>query len=381
MVCSKCHQDGHNARTCSSASPVASSPSYPVSPASSASPPVVSPIPIPVKDSSTAWTSEEDASILHHLQDPATIWNDPTALHIHNQQFHKQRTELNYRQRVKKIAQENNIPLKTNNRWTEEEKTAVIEAVRSQPINTPWEDISLSTQRSELAIKSIYHEHVTPVEHINHCLQVLQPSDILQMMDTMGFSCISCTTKEFSQPFIWQNNTYCEICYTEQYKTTVEERWRQTQEYAIQTKKTSCNLCNRLATFDQAMPIRFHYDHLDMFNKSESVCEMVRTGAPMDDIYREMDKCQLLCISCHRIVTKMEHLCGFVRLKKQMEDTEEKRQEYSELYRRLMTPIYEAIKNQKTLPVPVPVPVPVPLVPSLSQLYDDDTLCQTLPYE
>ena len=101
----------------------------------------------------------------------------------------------------------------------------------------------------------------------------------------------------------------------------------------------------------------------------------------MDDIYREMDKCQLLCISCHRIVTKMEHLCGFVRLKKQMEDTEEKRQEYSELYRRLMTPIYEAIKNQKTLPVPVPVPVPVPLVPSLSQLYDDDTLCQTLPYE
>lgn len=61
-----------------------------------------------------------------------------------------------------------------------------------------------------------------------------------------------------------------------------------------------------------------HYDHLNMLNKSESICEMVKTGAPMDDIYREMDKCQLLCISCHKIVTKMEHLCGFVRLKKQI---------------------------------------------------------------
>jgi hypothetical protein len=250
---------------------------------------------------------------------------------------------------VKKIAQENNIPLKTNNRWTEEEKKEVIEAIRLHPIHTPWETISASIQRSESAIKTLYYEEVTPVEHIQSCLQALQPSDILQVMETMGFSCTFCGTREFSQPFIWQNNTYCESCYLQEYKTIVEERWRQTQEYAIHTKKTGCNLCGKAAPFDSSMPIRFHYDHLDMFNKSESVCEMVRTGGQMDDIYREMDKCQLLCISCHRVVTKMEHLCGFVRLKKQMEDTEEKRQEYSELYRRLMAPIYETIASQKTL--------------------------------
>ena len=95
---------------------------------------------------------------------------------------------------------------------------------------------------------------------------------------------------------------------------------------------------------------------------------MVKSGAPMDDIYREMDKCQLLCISCHKIVTKMEHQCGFVRLKKQMEDTEEKRQEYSAIYQRLMTPIYHVIsaENASIPPVPPSLPAPPAPAPSLS---------------
>lgn len=223
----------------------------------------------------------------------------------------------------------------------------MIEAVRAQPLAPDWEEISTSLHRSEHTLKSMYYELVPPLQHIQTCLAVVQPADILQVMESLSFQCVRCGTTEYSAPYFWKEEAHCESCFLQWYGEEVAERWRFVRAYSVQVKKNACNLCGRLAVFDNTLSSRFHYDHIDMFNKSESICEMVRTGQPVDDIYREIDKCQLLCISCHKVVTKVEHLCGFVRLKKQTEDTEENRQANSAIYQELMRKIYDVIQSQK----------------------------------
>ena len=223
----------------------------------------------------------------------------------------------------------------------------MIEAVRVRPLAPDWEEISTSLHRSEHTLKSMYYELVPPLQHIQTCLAVVQPADILQVMESLSFQCVRCGTTEYSAPYFWKEEAHCEACFLKWYGEEVAERWRLVRAYSVQVKKNACNLCGRIAVFDNTLSSRFHYDHIDMFNKSESIYEMVRTGQPVDDIYREIDKCQLLCISCHKVVTKMEHLCGFVRLKKQMEDTEENREANSAVYQELMKKIYDVIQSQK----------------------------------
>jgi len=57
-----------------------------------------------------------------------------------------------------------------------------------------------------------------------------------------------------------------------------------------------------MAYYDNYMANRFHYDHIDMFDKTDSICKMIKDGTDMTAIYEEINKCQLLCISCHIVV-------------------------------------------------------------------------------
>ena len=87
-----------------------------------------------------------------------------------------------------------------------------------------------------------------------------------------------------------------------------------------------------------------------MFDKEDSIYSMVHDGTALDDIYREIDKCQLLCASCHAVVTKVETQCGFIGLKRKLNrlyvDTtddsrkDELKREYSSLYEAVMTTVY-----------------------------------------
>ena len=60
---------------------------------------------------------------------------------------------------------------------------------------------------------------------------------------------------------------------------------------------------------------RYHYDHLSMFDKSDSICSMIMRGDDIQLIYEEEAKCTLICIQCHDIITKIEHLYVFTRAK------------------------------------------------------------------
>ena len=79
---------------------------------------------------------------------------------------------------------------------------------------------------------------------------------------------------------------------------------------------------------------------------------MIRDGTRLVEIYREIDLCEAMCISCHAVVTMVERHCGFQRMKQVLtresktEDGKDpmKEREAMERYERCMYPVYEMVR-------------------------------------
>ncbi len=86
---------------------------------------------------------------------------------------------------------------------------------------------------------------------------------------------------------------------------------------------------------------------------------MVNEGNTIDEIYKEIDKCQILCLSCHHIVTDIESKLGFKRIKqiltRKLKNNKITEEEYSQqkieigrLYVIKMYEIYNKLKLNHT---------------------------------
>ena len=146
---------------------------------------------------------------------------------------------------------------------------------------------------------------------------------------------------------IWKNNIICDICWCK-YDDERNQLWKCIREY----KKMKCNICDSIKISEGQ---RFHYDHISMFDKTNSICSMVNEGQSLEDIYLELDKCQVLCLSCHHIVTDIESKLGFTRIKQTLtrnlnnkeingEEYEKQKIENGELYIKKMKEIYTKLK-------------------------------------
>jgi hypothetical protein len=147
--------------------------------------------------------------------------------------------------------------------------------------------------------------------------------------------------------YIWKNNEICDTCWAKHY----EERtilWEQIIKY----KPVQCNFCLSIKLYKDE---RYHYDHLNMFDKDKSIWSMVNEGIGIINIYKEIDKCQILCLHCHYIVTELENKLGYTTLKKNLfikfkkqKITEDEYNKkiiiYRKLYEEKMLDIYEKIK-------------------------------------
>ena len=114
---------------------------------------------------------------------------------------------------------------------------------------------------------------------------------------------------------MWNSKTYCEDCHYELYNTEILERWNKIAEYSYQTGKGCCNICNKKYDFTNQSLCKFNYDHKNMFEKASTIYGMNKQGIDLEEIYKEIDLCQLLCVSCHNIVTSIEQRTGFTRIK------------------------------------------------------------------
>ncbi len=107
-------------------------------------------------------------------------------------------------------------------------------------------------------------------------------------------------------------------------------------EYMQRENQKPCRFCRRIE-------IKKNFDHVNMFHKSGSVGFMVKNGSSQDDIIAEVQKCQVLCVECHRVVTAYERRKGFMEKKKWLRlfPLEENKKKYAQEYDTVMTEFYE----------------------------------------
>ena len=186
---------------------------------------------------------------------------------------------------------------------------------------------------------------IPPETWINRKMNI---SEYVQNVYKCCCKCCGDVILEFSKNKIWKGNILCDYCW-DSHRGERELMWVEIKEY----KPIVCYICNKK---QRTKGERFHYDHLNMFDKSDSVCSMVDRGDSIKDIFLEIDKCQILCVPCHHIVTSIEQKIGFTRIKTNLtrkfnneEISEEiylsENKKYEKLYEEKMKSIYEQLKK------------------------------------
>lgn len=95
-----------------------------------------------------------------------------------------------------------------------------------------------------------------------------------------------------------------------------------------------CRFCRRVE-------VKKNFDHVNMFNKSGSVGIMVMRGCCETELLKEIEKCQILCVDCHRIVTAYERRCRFTQRKTEILRSGGRLDVIATEYDMIMTPFYE----------------------------------------
>ena len=195
--------------------------------------------------------------------------------------------------------------------------------------------------------KTLYNT-IPPIEL---CVKVLDVGLFLTRLREMATPCTQCATPLYmiksNSARSWKGQLLCDICWT----AYAEDRvalWAHIYAY----KKYQCAICDIVKTSEDQ---RYHHDHLNMFEKGDSVCSMVNEGRSIEDIYREIDMCQLLCLSCHHIVSEIEIKMGFTRIKQNLtrqlnngdlseEDYQIQKKEAGAIYTKTMLDKYAELK-------------------------------------
>ena len=176
-----------------------------------------------------------------------------------------------------------------------------------------------------------------------------RPFDLRKHMESFPVtSCQECEKQvsivQCNTLHTWKEKKICDTCYSKHAEER-EQMWRQIEQY----RKIECSLC---LSMKQCKEECYHFDHINMFDKENGIYSMVSDGRNMEDIHKEVDKCQVLCISCHHMVTSIERKTGFMDLKRdytaaylKQPENEELNRVLQEKYHKVMTPIYVEMRQ------------------------------------
>ena len=247
-----------------------------------------------------------------------------------------------------KISNECIIKIKHNNELRNNIKQFIIrlDVTSEHSEDEILEIMSKEFNTTKNNCKTLYSE-IPPEELLDRKI------DISTYLENLEYdNCYECNKKMINlrkdSNRVWKRNKLCDKCWCN-HESDMDKLWTQISEY----KKMTCNICDTNRT--RGHNERFHYDHLNMFDKGESICNLVNKGYPIKEIYKEIDKCQILCISCHHIVTDIEKKLPFSRIKssmtKKLNSNEITQKEYDEkvnyyipIYKDKMLNIYETLK-------------------------------------
>lgn len=226
------------------------------------------------------------------------------------------------------------------NTETEEKLTKFIEKYT----DIDWEEVSEHMGASVSSCKNKYIELCPLDKKLKQQLSKLTDDFMDHLLDDSKKQCEVCNKVQYNYLNKWKGKKECDECY--HHEAEISELWRQVNKFSIENKMTHCGFCDKEKTYKS----HFNYDHLNMFNKVDSVGSLVYNGEDLGVILNEVKKCQLLCVSCHSIVTKIEQKLGFTNIKVSMtkefegEELETKTKEYGDLYEKHMYPIYDKLR-------------------------------------
>ena len=118
----------------------------------------------------------------------------------------------------------------------------------------------------------------------------------------------------------WRGETLCLDCFRP-CTATVNATWKRVHQMFIDGAREGdegrCHRCiKRVLSKDGETLAHFQYDHVNFWDKTESLCVMIGRGDAWPLIEQEAKKCVLLCGQCHSYVTAAEQVCGFIDLKR-----------------------------------------------------------------
>jgi hypothetical protein len=231
--------------------------------------------------------------------------------------------------------------------WNEKTENQLKMLVNACPLNIPWDIISKHMGHTPAACEKRYNDIVPLEDQIRRNISKIDKKAIHDAMAEKRWTCADCHKPFYNAAKEWRGASNCDSCY-KAHEPEIAELWgRINVDF---TDKKKCLFCER----DKSV-IAFNFDHINMFDKGDSICAMVRRGDAYDAISKEIIKCQIICCSCHAIVTKVEHLVGFTRVKNRTtramnsaegmtpEKVEEIRNEAFILYKDTIEPIYPTI--------------------------------------
>ena len=97
-------------------------------------------------------------------------------------------------------------------------------------------------------------------------------------------------------------NTYCKTCFN----NYCSERWIQKKIAAIIHLGSKCNTCS--ISYPEFPYVIFDFHHIEPTTKNFDWDKMKLQSH--ENLFKELNKCILLCANCHRIKHHTEHLMG-----------------------------------------------------------------------
>lgn len=173
-----------------------------------------------------------------------------------------------------------------------------------------------------------------PEEKFTKIERKLTHDELQDIVTSLSSSCNDCSDVIFYKPRNWASLKLCHMCH----KKRFIEREKELLVYLTEKGHISCNFCGKM----RIDPHDFHFDHINMFTKTGTIGPMLFNGKELGKITAEVDKCQLLCISCHYVVTHMEHYYGFIKAKNKRNVSTRKYKE--EIYDEYMGEVYSFLR-------------------------------------
>ena len=231
---------------------------------------------------------------------------------------------------------------------SDSEKKDIVQEVQKNALTPNWQALADQYQLPVAKLRLLYNQLVGPEEHVQATVQQLTELAVTEMLAQEGFDCTLCQDR-FYHPIVkyWQQLPYCDECHLTEFQSVVSTRWLELNAHLQANHQDCCQLCSKVALFCPRFGYRYHLDHLNMFDKSDSVYSMIWNGTDLNTIKAELTRCQVLCSSCHGIVTKIEQRCGFTRWKQvhtrnsQTGDLDS----MGKLYSQWMNPVYDHIRQ------------------------------------